>query len=376
LRHQSRTGCSDTVNLSESIPDVGPLKQVFRQKGHQAPTLSLHLFTRYWRSITVKSNEDSFIDAIKRLVDLKGPKQVGGLGIGDDAALLAVEGQRQVVLSVDDHCEGVHFRHEWCPPMNIGLRAAGSALSDLAAMGAKSRGALLSIQRPETVSDEDLLLIVEGVISKLGEFQCPLVGGNLSASKALNLSITVVGELAPGSALLRSLAKVGDDLWLSGPLGRSLLAFQSLEQGLKNSDFQQIQDRYLNPTPRFDVIDGGIPAGSACMDISDGLVRDATRMAHASQKFLVVDNSALMTPVVQKLAPIVELDPQEIVFRSGEEYELLLSIAPQWRESMEDIGLLRVGQVEDLEGRRPGLSDESGRTFDPDLGFDHFSKDL
>jgi thiamine-monophosphate kinase len=322
----------------------------------------------------VDSSEDSFISEISKLVEDHCPPQIADTGIGDDAALLSWREASKVVVSVDDHCEDVHFRRAWCPPAHIGRRAAGSALSDLAAMGAQPRGALLSLQCPRSLKKPERLQIVEGLLAKLATFHCPLIGGNVTESASLNLSVTVIGQVEPQKALTRCAPRASDDLWLSGALGRSWLAWQSLEKQVSWPEMKELRRRYLDPTPRFDIIEKGIPEGSGCMDISDGLARDAHRMARAAQLVLVFDTEKLKSPLVKQLCQRMKVDPDRIVYSSGEEYELLFSIPTKWRESMKTLGLQLVGQTEALAGRKPQVMDSKGQAIPQNWAFDHFSK--
>ncbi|MDF1664354.1 MAG: thiamine-phosphate kinase [Planctomycetota bacterium] len=326
------------------------------------------------------SNEDTFVSEIRRFVREHCPEQDSELGIGDDAAVLPWAPNTKLVLSVDDHCEGVHFRHRWCPPESIGRRAAGSALSDLAAMGAKARGAMLSLHCPKSLSSDLLRGVIKGFTESLGQHSAVLYGGNLTQSSTLNLSVSVFGELTRAQAWTRSAARSGDDLWVSGILGRSNLAFRSLDKQSRdnannhNEAFLEVQKRYLNPTPRFDLVDSVIPDTAACMDISDGLARDAGRMARASGQCFVIHREAIVSDSVRSLAERLSLDPHDVVYQSGEEYELLFAIPAEHRKSLESLGLIRIGEVQALPQGGHYLVDDLGRNIEESLGFDHFQK--
>lgn len=321
------------------------------------------------------SNEDTFVSEIRNFAMQHCPVQDSELGIGDDAAVLPWSSNTKLVLSVDDHCEGVHFKHSWCPPESIGRRAAGSALSDLAAMGARARGCMLSLHCPQSLPPEILRRVIQGFTEKLGQHSAILYGGNLTQSSTLNLSVSVFGELIRDRPWTRDAARAGDDIWVSAYLGGSFLAFHSLDdEGADGEKFLEVQKRYLNPCPRFDLVDSPIPNSASCMDVSDGLARDAGRMARSSGVRFVFNRDALLSDAVVTLSELLGLDPLEVIYRSGEEYELLFAIPQEHREAMEALNMIRIGVVQKFDPGGPYLCDDLGVSIEENLGFDHFQK--
>lgn len=329
---------------------------------------------RTQRSDVTLSNEASFVSEIRKFAKQHCPPQDSELGIGDDAAVLPWPRDFPLVMSVDDHCQGVHFEHRWCPPQSIGRRAAGSALSDLAAMGAKARGAMLSLQCPPDLTPALFRGVLEGFTKTLGQYSAVLYGGNLTQSPLLNLSVSVFGELARSRPWTRDSARPGDDVWVSGALGASHLALLSLDRGLHGGRFEAVQARYLSPRPRFDLVDSCIPDHAAAMDISDGLARDAGRMARASEVTFVLNRESLIQESFRALAQTLNQDPLELAYKSGEEYELLFAVPRSERDALSELGLIRIGEVVSWSPGQAHLQDDQGQNIEESLGFDHFKE--
>jgi thiamine-monophosphate kinase len=289
------------------------------------------------------------------------------LGPGDDAALLTPP-LGQIVWSVDDHLEGIHFDRAWCSLDAVGRRAIGSALSDLAACGAEPLGALLALSLPAGTKPHEIDALGAGLGAGLAACGCPLLGGNVTRSQAgLSLSVSVLGSPS-GPALLRGTARAGDELYVSGRLGEARLAFEWLNGGgdPRDSRVAVCVARYLAPSPRFDVARQLREAGlvPACMDLSDGLARDLPRLLRASGLAARVDGEALPGPD-PTAASAVDASAAELAWLGGEDYELLLAGPPELAElpTLHRIGELVAGPPGEVQ--LTGLSDAGG-------GFDHF----
>lgn len=239
------------------------------------------------------------------------------LGPGDDVAWLRADGS--LALSTDTLVEGIHFRRSWCSPRELGLRLMGAALSDLAASRARPVGFLLALSVPE------LGPWIDGVVAGVGEaarrWGCPALGGDTTGSPGpAVLNATVLGVAAP-TPLLRSGARPGDLLQLSGRLGTMAWATERL---LLGEDVP-----WPVPEPRLDLLDALGPA-TAGIDVSDGLLADARHLARASGVDLVIDPTGLAAPAV----------PRSYALTGGEDFELLVT-APAPLP-----GFLAIGRVE------------------------------
>lgn len=304
--------------------------------------------------------EGDEFDAIRAMLREWG---AGAVGIGDDAAVLAVPPGERLVASVDASVEGVHFRRGWLTPQEIGARATAAALSDLAAMAATPLGLLLALGVPSDWRGE-LDALARGVGEMASSVQCPIVGGNVTRATELSLTITVLG----GSArpLGRDGARAGDLLFVTGTLGGPGAALDALLRGERPSTAHRA--RFASPRPRIAearwLVERGARAG---IDISDGLVADAGHLASAGGVRVQLDLDRL---------PLVSGVSASAAAASGEEYELLVAFAA---ESLPDVNsfeqsfgvaLTAIGTV--MQGTGVELV-AAGERVDPPRGHDHLS---
>ncbi len=257
------------------------------------------------------------------------------LAIGDDAAVLDVPAGRQVVVTTDLLIEGIHFRRDWSDFYSIGWKAAAANLSDLAAMGADPTFTFVSLALPPDETVENVERLYDGLGDCLGRYGSRLAGGDTSRTLGgLALNITQMGTVPSGQALKRTGAKPGDTLLVTETLGSSAAGLALLEQnGPVRAEklSRALVQSHRRPQPR-------IVAGLAlrnmglmhcCMDLSDGLAADLPKLCAASGVGAQVNVSRL--PVSDDLAAAAsELGrpPWEFALSGGEDYELLLSVAP------------------------------------------------
>jgi thiamine-monophosphate kinase len=309
------------------------------------------------------------------------------LGIGDDAALLAVPPQMQLVLTTDALVEGVHFL-PGAPSRPLGHRALAVNLSDIAAMGAQPAWMLLSLILPE--ADEAWL---GGFVSGMGALarthNVALVGGNLSRGP-LSITITLAGHVPQGAALRRDGARPGDVLYVSGTLGDAA-AGRELVQGsaqaasqeasheaLRDSLSSPLRARFEQPQPRVALGQGLRGLASACIDLSDGLYVDATRLLQASGCGGQIDAASL--PLSEPLRSYSGGRAVQLALGGGEDYELLFSASPSHAAAIEQLALRlgervsRIGSVAAGVGLAVNSSnDDSTRSIQP-VTFDHFRR--
>lgn len=248
------------------------------------------------------------------------------LGIGDDAAVLGARGTT-LVWTIDGSVEGVHFARRWLSLHDIGWRALHAAVSDIAAMGARPVAALCHLVLPASLSSTELRRLGAGQAAAARELACPVLGGNVSSGPQLELATTVLGELpARQRALTRAGARPGDEIWVVGRLGFAAAGLRALEQGRALRGALRACGRAWR-CPRA-LIDEGLGLrgrATACIDVSDGLVGDATHVARASGVALVFDRDRLDV-VSEPLRPAADqlgLDVLELVLFGGEDYALL-----------------------------------------------------
>jgi thiamine-monophosphate kinase len=302
------------------------------------------------------------------------------LGSGDDAAITVPGGA--TATSVDAIVEGVHFRREEAGPRTIGRKALATALSDLAAMGAEAGEAYVVLGAPADFSEEDLLLLLDGLLELAGETGVTLAGGDITRAPALTLAVTVVGHAAgPERFVSRGGAAAGDLLVLTGEIGgaaagRLLLDDPSLAGAVSPSTAERLRARQLDPAPRLRAGQALAGAGAGAMiDLSDGLAGDASHIAVASGLALRLDAGALpLAGGVAEIAPAAGRDPLQLAVSGGEDYELLAALRPdRLEEATARVGeaaettLTPVGEVTQgngVEVRLPGGASMEVRGYD------------
>ncbi|MBS0379781.1 MAG: thiamine-phosphate kinase [Proteobacteria bacterium] len=264
---------------------------------------------------------------IERLRGAGAARSDVALGIGDDAAVLTVPPDQQLVVSTDTLVSGVHFP-EGCPAASIGHRALAVNLSDLAAMGACPAWALLALTLPE--ADEDWLnQFAAGFGSLAREHRVALVGGDTTRGP-LCVTVEVLGFVPPGRALRRAGAAAGDLVFVSGTPGDAGAGLL-IEQGRLSAPMpaaSHLRARFLEPSPRVALGERLRRFASACIDVSDGLMGDAGKLALASGLALELDYEAL--PLSPALREAVDAEAAaRLALTGGDDYELCFAVAPQ-----------------------------------------------
>lgn len=266
------------------------------------------------------------------------------LGIGDDAAVLAPTGRTEWVLTCDAFLEGVHFLGSRHPADSVGFKSLVRATSDVAAMGAKPRFFLLTLALPVARTGAWLDEFLRGMARAARRLGLSLIGGDTKKFPAVSISITVLGEIAPGTAVPRSGARPGDIIYVSGRLGQAQLGLEivrrtppgTLRKQLRASPaFRRLLQPHLYPKIRVEL--GAWLArtgvGSAMIDISDGLSTDLNHVCVASgagarlwaERIPCVDIPAAQAKRVAQL----KLDPLHMALDGGDDYELLFTVAPR-----------------------------------------------
>ncbi len=252
------------------------------------------------------------------------------VGIGDDAAVLRFSARDHVVVTTDSLVEGRHFRRGWLTPREMGWRLAAANLSDIAAMGAEPKFALVSLVLPRAVSSKQAEAIQRGAVEHLGRFGASVVGGNVTSTDGpLVLDMTLIGTCARGAAWKRR-ARKGDAIVVAGTIGSAAAGVAALKKG--KSGAAAVIRAYKRPTARVDVarVLSGNAAVHGAIDISDGLSSDLIHICEASGVGCEVDAVALPIPrTVRAFCSARRIDPVRFALHAGEDYALLLSVAPQ-----------------------------------------------
>ena len=261
------------------------------------------------------------------------------VGAGDDAAVVEPERNRVDVLSVDSVVEGVHFDRAFVPPDAIGHRALAVNLSDLAAMGAQPRLALLSLALPPALPIADFDGLIAGIASLAASHRLQVIGGNLTRSPGpLMIDVIVTGSVKARQVLKRNGARPGDHLYVSGTIGTAAAGLAMLKRNLvESAGVESCITRYLRPEPRvrLGLMLSRNRAASACMDLSDGLSDAVYQMAEASGVGARIDVGALpIEPCAREVLGTGGDDPIVEAITGGDDYELLVAVRPRTRSRL------------------------------------------
>jgi thiamine-monophosphate kinase len=255
-------------------------------------------------------------------------------GIGDDTAIIKTSSSEWTLITTDLLAEGVHFDPATSSFRDIGYRAAIANLSDIAAMGGRPRFMLVSIAIPPACSTTQIQQLYRGMMQASAPFRVRLIGGDTSASrKGLFLNITLTGVVKPRQALLRSGARDGDRVFVTGTLGDSRAGLDLLTSRrrpkLRPVDTRFLLARHQRPSARIAeglwLVEQGL-AGAA-IDLSDGLTGDLRHICEESGVGAeIVAGSLPISPACRAYALARRLDPGQIALQGGEDYELLFTV--------------------------------------------------
>lgn len=293
------------------------------------------------------------------------------LGPGDDAAMVAAPDGRFVV-STDVLVEGRHFRLDWSDGRAVGRRAAAQNLADVAAMGARPTSLVVSLVLPGHVSVDWVEGLARGLADVAGPVGAGVVGGDLSGGDQVVVAVTVHGDLAGRDPALRSGAQAGDLVALAGTVGRSAAGWALLAHGAADLSpaEQDLVEVYRAPRPPLDAGVSAAAAGvGAMLDLSDGLLRDAGRIARASGVVLDLDSAAWAEDLaaLRPAADRLGVDPTEWVLTGGEDHGLLATFPGEVPE-----GFRVIGRVLATQGGAAGVRVDGRVPGAVRPGWDHF----
>lgn len=301
------------------------------------------------------------------------------LGPGDDAALVAVPDGR-VLISIDTQVQDMDFRLQWAngyrtTGFDVGWKAAAQNLSDINAMGGRPTSLVVSLTLPgstETAWVEELAEGLSAAVRELGASTCVVVGGDLGRGTEISVTAAVTGSLDGRAPVVRSGAQPGDVVVHAGVLGRAAAGLALLESdheyGSLQAQLRALVEAQCRPRPPLQSGPAAAEAGAtAMMDVSDGLVRDALRLASASSVRIDFDPAVLqrLADPLGAAAHLLGRDPLEWVLGGGEDHGLLATVNPN---VMPLAGFTAVGSVE------AGLAEVTVGSQSPaNVGWDHFA---
>ena len=256
----------------------------------------------------------------RHFASLAGP---GALGLGDDAAVFAPPPGRELVVAADAMVAGVHFLPD-DPADLVGRKLLRVNLSDLAAMGAVPLHYLMTVSAPRATPDAWFAGFAAGLAADQREFGLTLLGGDTTTTPGpLTLSLTILGHVAPGTALRRNGARDGDLIFVTGTIGDGALGLLAARGELPDAD-GFLAGRYRRPQPRLALGARLHSIAHAAMDVSDGLVQDLSHLCRAAGLAAVIEAGRVpLSP------PARAADRRELCLTGGDDYELLLAVPPE-----------------------------------------------
>jgi thiamine-monophosphate kinase len=293
-------------------------------------------------------------------------------GIGDDCAVLRVPPGQELLVTTDFSIEKVHFRRDWHRPDVVGRRCLARGLSDIAAMGGQPRAAFLSLALGSDVPQKWVDRFFTALLDLADEFKVPLAGGDTAESPAgIQADIVVVGSVPRGKAVLRSGARPGDQLYVTGELGGSAAVIAQLSAG---RSIGREARAHFHPKPRLAAGEWlrrrGLP--SAMIDVSDGLSTDLEHLCQESHVGAEIEAEAIPRARVGQWKDRVAL---ELALHGGEDYELLFTSSQNVPARVAGIRVTRVGRITQAAGMR--LLDAEGRARKlAARGWEHFRGNL
>ncbi len=299
-------------------------------------------------------------------------------GIGDDCAVLRVPKGHQILVTTDFTIERVHFLRHWHSPELVGWRCLTRGLSDIAAMGGEPLAVFLSLAIAGEVSQEWVNGFMKGVLKLAKDFEVPLAGGDTAqAASGIQADIIVVGSVPNGQAVLRSGAKAGDRIYVTGSLGASAAEISTMKSttnspSRKTFQIRQIASRSgLRPTPRLAVGQWlrKHSIASAMIDISDGL---STDLNHICEESSVGADIAAENIPLGRWPGATDVVALPFALHGGEDYELLFTSSKAVPKKIAGVAVTPIGMITRSRGMRL-VNDGKFRRL-PVQGWEHFKK--
>jgi thiamine-monophosphate kinase len=336
-----------------------------------------------------KEGEFGLISKFQSLLKHRAPETV--IGIGDDCAVYSADKNRYQVISTDALVEGVHFDLKIHPPKILAKKSLAVNLSDIAAMGAEPKFALISIAIPPNTSTKFLSQFYKGLNHVSKEFNTEIIGGDtVSSPKHLFINIVIIGEARKDRLFTRKGANPGDKIYVTGSLGDSSLGLKILTSTKKKwkgaKTWQKaLVNKHLSPHPRVDFskkLASSQLKITSMIDISDGLLQDLGHIC--KQSAVGADLIESQLPISESLAKFTDINSlhhNKYALSGGEDYELLFTLSPESDKKIKpylnstDVPVTCIGEITDASGKI-FLTGKNGnnKTLQKPEGFNHFKK--
>ncbi len=286
--------------------------------------------------------------------------------IGDDCAILAPEPGYQLAVTTDTLVEGVHFDLAYFTPYLLGRKTAAVNLSDLASMGAQPKWAVLNLAVKKGCTKDFWLAFIDGLLSRLHPAGAALVGGDtVSSHEFLTITLTLIGEIKPGTAMTRSGAGHGDIIFCSGYLGEAAaglkILFEKRKTKWRSKQFKSLIKRHLDPEPQLALGSALSHSGlvTACIDLSDGLATDLAHICRQSSVNAVITKDLLpVSRALKTAARELGISTTRLAISGGEDYTLLWTAKHENCKAITEIVLSCTGHPPFMLGKMIEGNDE------------------
>ena len=342
------------------------------------------------KTTVLMNKEDQLIARIRRRLGSRGGVAARGagrgletgiaLGPGDDACMLRARRGWQGVASADAFLEGIHFTRRLHPPASIGYKVLARAASDLAAMGATPRCFLLGLALPASRTGAWLDGFLDGIAQAARKFGMALAGGDTSRTDTIAINLTVLGEVRAGRAILRSGARPGDRIFVTGRLGAAQLGLEIVLRCLSGrAGLRRYLAQHLYPAPPIALGQWlsrrGFP--TAMMDLSDGLSTDLDRLCRSSGVGARVREANLPLVRMPESLRRQRIDPITLALHGGEDYQLLFTVparaARRIPHARNGVRITEIGEI--VRGHGVSMISSNGAYSPlPPRGWDHFGR--
>ena len=303
---------------------------------------------------------------IKRIAEKAKDKTILK-GIGDDAAVLKL-GKKQYVITTDTLAEGDHFSLKWFSPEQIGKKAMEINVSDIGAMGAIPKYALVSLVLPKKIEVEFIDKLYQGMRSVCKKYSFEIIGGNITHGKQLVIDIDMIGVVK--DLCLRSSARPGDFILVSGDLGASRAGLNLfLNKKADKRKFPNVINSHLEPRARFHKVKPFLRYINSMIDVSDGLASEITRICEQSNCGAVVYKDNLpIKDETREAAKIIKKDAVDYALFGGEDFELVFTVS---EKNLSKVKGFLVGEIRKKKGVY--LYSKGKESLVKKKGYDHFT---
>ncbi len=287
------------------------------------------------------------------------------IGIGDDAAVFKTRKGLQV-LTTDCLVEGDHFRREWFSSAQIGMKTIEVNVSDIAAMGAIPKYVLVSMALPNNIDVEFVDGLYEGMWKTCEKYNIEIIGGNMTHSEKIIISITLTGEVDNKNLCLRSGAKPGDFIFVSDHLGNGRAGLRLFQEGIDG--FEKVRKHYLEPKAQLKTALKISPFVNSMIDVSDGLAPEIKHICNQSKcGAIIYKDKVPISDEVRAAAEKLGEDEYDYALFGGEDFELVYTVS---KENLEKVNGFLVGEI--TKNKKISLFSNGKESAIEEKGYDHF----